>query len=102
MDFTSNRLHITLKPKFACAHTKAEAIILNVLRCDLEKAIYIYLLTDSGNRRVIKNFLMLVKYFYNGTGMKIKVFELKSLPGETSVMIFACLPNRKWFSRKTC
>jgi hypothetical protein len=95
MTCTSKLLQITLEPKFACAHTKAVAIIvnvyephaLNVLHCDLEKATFIAVLTAATNHKEIKIFPVLFRYFYYKSGVKIEILELKSLPGETSVVV---------------
>jgi hypothetical protein len=86
---------MALEPKFACARTKAEVIILNVyephalnvLHCDMEKATIISVLTDASNHKEIKIFPVLVRYSDCKTGVKIKILELKSLPGETAVVI---------------
>jgi hypothetical protein len=84
-----------IRPKFACAHTKAEAIILNmyephalsVLHCDLVKAEFISVLTNASSHKEIKIFPMIIRYFDYKTGVKVKVLELKSLPGETSLVV---------------
>jgi hypothetical protein len=95
MDCASKVLQITLEPKFACAHTKAETIILNVyepralnvLHCHLEKSKFISVLTDASSHKEIKIFPMIIMYFDYKTGLKIKMLELKSLPSETSVVL---------------
>jgi hypothetical protein len=84
-----------IRPKFACARTKAEAIILNmyephalsVLHYDLEKAEFISVLTDTSSHKEISIFPVIVMYFDYKTEVKIKILDLKSLPGETSVIV---------------
>jgi hypothetical protein len=95
MDCTSKLLLITLDPKFANARTKAGAIIwnvyepraINVLHCNMEKAACSSVLTDSSDHKEIKIFHVLVRYFGYKTQVKIKILELKSLPGEISVIV---------------
>lgn len=99
MDCTSKLLQVTLEPKFACARTKTEAIIRNVLtphaqnelRCDLENVTFISILTDASNHKEIKIFPLLVRYFDRNKGLKVKILELKSLPGETSDIVSSFL-----------
>jgi hypothetical protein len=73
-------------------HTKAETIILNVyephaLNVLHQKATFISVLTDASNHKEIKIFPALVRYFDYKSGVKIKMLELKSLPGETSAIV---------------
>jgi hypothetical protein len=71
MNFTSKPLQIILEPKFAYVLIKAEVIILNVcephalnvLHCDLEKATFISVLSDTSTHKETKFFLVLVRYF---------------------------------------
>jgi hypothetical protein len=55
-----------------------------VLHCDLEKATFISALTVASNRKEIK---ILPQHFDYESGVKIEILELKSLFGETSVII---------------
>jgi hypothetical protein len=99
MVYISKLLQITLEPKFACVLTTAEAIILNVyepralnvLHCDVEKATFISGLTDASNHKDMKILPVPVRYFDYETGVKIKISELKSVPGETSVIVIICV-----------
>jgi hypothetical protein len=92
LNCTSKLLQITLDPKFVCAHTKVEAIILNVyeahtlnvLHSDLER---LHILTDTSNHKEIKIFPVLVRCFVYKTGVNIKILELKSLPGKISDIV---------------
>jgi hypothetical protein len=95
MDSTSKLLQKKLEPKFVCAGTKALTIILNVygppalkvLYCDLEKATLISVLTGPSNYKQSHIFPVLLMYSDYKTGVKIKILKLKSLSGETSVIV---------------
>jgi hypothetical protein len=64
-----------------------ELYALNVLHCDQEKATFISVLTDTSSRKEIKIFPVLLRYFDYKTGVKLKILELESLLGETSVAV---------------
>lgn len=85
--------------KFTCARTKCEAIASGViapyvfreLQNDLAKCHFVTLITDASNHGNIKMFPVLVRYFSETEGVKIKIVELTSESGETSDVIVALL-----------
>ena len=95
MDCTSKLLQVAFEPKFTCARTKAEAIILHVfmpyalrtLQSDLEKCSFVSILTDASNHKEVKLFPILVRYIDWDYGVRVKILEFKSLPGETSAIV---------------
>ena len=95
MDCTSKLLQVAFEPKFTCARTKAEAIILHVfmpyalrtLQSDLEKCSFVSILTAASNHKKVKLFPILVRYIDWDYGVRVKSLEFKSLPGETSAIV---------------
>ncbi|KAG8240129.1 hypothetical protein J437_LFUL007306 [Ladona fulva] len=81
--------------RFSCAHTKTEAIVLNVLypfmeeevEADLNECNFMSLSTDTSNHHDLKLVPVMVKYFMPYEGVKIKLLEFKELPGETAKLI---------------
>jgi hypothetical protein len=63
-----------------------------VLHCDLEKATFISVLTDASNQRD-QDSSRACQHFDYESGMKIKISELKSLRGDTSVVVSDYLSN---------
>ena len=86
-------------PKYACARTKTEAIICNVLapwaaeqlKQDLSSANYVSVYADASNYKSTKLFPILVHYFKPDSEIQVKMLEMKELPGETSDIISAYL-----------
>lgn len=84
---------------FSCSATKATAIITGVfepmildqIQSELEKACFVTISTDASNHKEIKMFPILLRYFLPLEGVKIRLIELNSLPGETSEQIFNML-----------
>ena len=95
MDCTSKLIKHLYDKKFACARTKTEAIVKNVLlpfvmdelEKDLTSARFISIFSDASNHKEIKLFPYVVRYFSELTGIQAKIIDLVSLPGETSEMI---------------
>lgn len=96
MDCTSKIIQRLFEKKFACARTKAEAIICNVfspyacsqLRKELNNSTFISIYSDASNHKDVKLFPTLVRYFDPLDGVKIKIIDFVSLEGETSQIIF--------------
>lgn len=80
---------------FHCARTKCQAIVTNVfapfvrdeIRKDLAKVNYLTLSTDASNHGNVKMFPVLARYFVPTRGIRVKILELSSEPGETSEII---------------
>jgi hypothetical protein len=91
-DRTSKLIQRCFDNKYACARTKKEAIICNVLdpysaeqvEKDLAAANYVSVYTDASNHQSTKTFPVLVRYFKPDSGIHVKILEMKQLPGETS------------------
>ena len=81
MDCTSKLLQVAFEPKFTCARTKAESIILHVfmpyalrtLQSDLEKCSFFSILTGASNHKEVKLFPILVRYIDWDYGVKVKI-----------------------------
>lgn len=101
MDCTSKLIQKVFEPKFSCARTKVEAVVINVLapfaeselKINLEKAKFISILLDASNHKDLKMFPTLVRYFDPEIGVQVKLLELNNLPGETSEIIFNYLQD---------
>lgn len=95
MDCTSKLIQKLFEKKFSCARTKAEAIVKKVLaphaieelRKDLEAASFLAVFSDASNHKDIKLFPTLIRYFDPEFGVKVKILDFVSLPGETSELI---------------
>jgi hypothetical protein len=91
-DCTSKLIQRCFDNKYACARTKTEAIICNVLapysaeqvEKDLTAANFVSIYTDASNHKSIKLFPVLVRYFKPDSGIHVKILEMKELPAETS------------------
>lgn len=81
--------------KFHCAHTKCEAIVTNVfapfardeLKKDLLDRQFLTVSTDASNRASVKIMPVLVRYFVPTIGVRVKMLNLSSQKGETSLII---------------
>jgi hypothetical protein len=95
MDCTTKIIQKLFEPKFTCARTKSEAVVVNVLaplaesklKSDLSKAKFVSVSIDSSNHKELKLFPTLVRFFDDKTGVNVKLLELQALPGETSDII---------------
>ena len=92
---TSKLISKFFEPKFALARTKCEAVIVNCigpmvaadLRQELGKANFVTVTIDASNRKEIKLVPVVVRYFVPDIGVKVKLLEFKSLPGETAEIL---------------
>lgn len=99
MDCTSQIIKQLFNKKFACARTKSEAIVCNVLspyaftelKKDLDKATFVSVYSDASNHKELKLFPTIIRFFNSETGIKIRILDFVSLPGETSQIIFDSL-----------
>lgn len=81
--------------KFTCAHTKSHSIVTSVfapyvieeLKSDLAKCHFVTVITDASNHGNTKIFPVLVRYFLEGEGVKVRIIEVMSAHGETSEII---------------
>lgn len=83
-----------LARKLACARTKSEAIINNVIApYTIEvllqnlQDVFLGLSTDASNHNADKIFPIIIQYFDWKTGMQNKLLELSALQNETSISI---------------
>ena len=81
----------TVESKFSSARTKSQAIICNVLAphvmtevIDLHEAKSVTLSLDASNKKDIKLFPIVVRYFLPNRGIVDKIMDFVSLPGETT------------------
>lgn len=87
------------EPDFKCSATKAAAItsgvfeplIVGQIRDELEEAHFVTFSTDASNHKEIKMFPIVIRYFLPNEGVKIRLIELSSLPGETGKQIYDML-----------
>ena len=94
-DCTSKLISKFFEIKFALARTKCEAVIVNCiapmvagdLREELGKANFVTATIDASNRKEIKLVRVVVRYFVPDIGVKVKLLEFKSLPGETAEIL---------------
>lgn len=93
-----------IMPKFTCARTKCESIVTDVfapyIREELEKHLndchFVTLMTDASNHGNIKMFPVLVRYFSENEGTKVRMLDLTSQDGEKSDMIVDLLKMRNF------
>lgn len=99
MDCTSQLIKTLFNKKFSCARTKTEAIVCNVfapygfaeLEKDLDKATFVSLYSDTSNHHDIKLYPTVVRFFDFEAGIKIRILDFISIPGETSEIIFSAI-----------
>ena len=80
----------TVEPKFSSARTKSQAIICNALAThvmtkvieDLHEAKSVTHSLDASNKKDIKLFPIVVRYFLPNRGIVDKMIDFVSLPGE--------------------
>lgn len=81
--------------KFSCSKTKCQAIVLNVLapeakrivKAELSERRYVAIYTDASNHGSVKIFPVMVRYFNPTAGVSVKILDITSEGGETSVII---------------
>ncbi|GFR22823.1 uncharacterized protein TNCT_492001 [Trichonephila clavata] len=91
-DCASKLIKSYFEPKFTCARTKSEAIVLNVLapttmkelKDDLDKSNCITILNDASNHGNKKIYPTVVRYFQPYVGGKVNILDLRDQPEETS------------------
>lgn len=94
-DCSSKLISKFFEPKFGLARTKCEAIIINMiapmavkeLNDDLSTSNFVTLTIDASNRKAIKIVPCIVRYFVPEQGVKVKLLEFQSVPGETSEIL---------------
>lgn len=80
---------------FTCSQKKCQAIIVNVfapkitkmLQGHLDECSFVSIYTDASNHGSVKIFPVLVRYFIPIIGVQVKVMEIESTGGETSIII---------------
>ena len=91
-DCLSKLIKTTVEPKFSSARTKSQAIICNVLAPhvmtevieELHEVKSVTLSLDASNKKDIKLFPIIVRYFLPNRETVNKIIDFVSLPGETS------------------
>jgi hypothetical protein len=81
--------------KITCGRTKTEAIVKKVLapyavselKNELQSISFLTIYSDASNHKDQKLFPTLIRYFHPLTGIKVKVLDFVSLPGETADVI---------------
>ena len=94
-DCASKILKTCFEPKFSCARTKCEAIVVQVfapyveqkLEVQLKESDFLTIMTDASNHGNTKLFPILVRLFQPYDGICVKILEFQSQPGETSEII---------------
>ena len=98
-DCSSKLISKLFEPKFSSARTKTEAIVLNAivplaaeeLKNDLKEINFVTLTADASNRKDVKVIHVMVRYFWPEEGVKSKLLDFHSVPGETADIITNCL-----------
>lgn len=88
-------------PKFHCARTKCEAIVVDVLaphardvlKNELSERRFVSVSTDASNHGNIKMMPVVVRYFIPTVGVRVKMLEFKSTKGETSEIIASLIKS---------
>ena len=62
-------------------------MVVGDLREELGKANFVTVIIDASNRKEIKLVPVVVRYFVPDIGVKVKLLEFKSLPGETAKIL---------------
>ena len=93
-DCLSKLIKNTVEPKFSSTRTKSQAMIYNVLAPhvmtevifveDLREAKSVTFSLYASNKKDIKLFPIVVRYFLPNRGLVDKIIDFVSLPGETS------------------
>lgn len=81
--------------KYECAQSKSSAIVCNVfepmvvesMKAELDKATYISIATDASNHQNLKLFPVLFRYYIPLVGIRTRLVDLVSLPGEKAQQI---------------
>ncbi|GFX62468.1 uncharacterized protein TNCV_413101 [Trichonephila clavipes] len=94
-DCASKLIQTCFDPKFTCARTKSEAIVVYVLtptaveelKYDLDKCNCITILNDASNHGNKKIYLIVARFFQHYVGVQVKILDFQDQPGETSDII---------------
>ncbi|XP_078495454.1 uncharacterized protein LOC144750537 [Ciona intestinalis] len=94
-DCTSKLVSKLFEPKFSLGKTKCESIVVNViapmstdeLRKELDLVNFVTVTIDASNRKEVKLVPIVVRYFLPETGVKVKLLQFKSVPGETAAIL---------------
>lgn len=81
---------------YKCSKDKARAIVSNVfepmiiseIMSELDKAAFVTISTDASNFKAIKIFPVMIRYFIPTKGVRTRLIEFSSEPGETGEIIF--------------
>ena len=92
MDCITKLVKKLFAQKFSSARTKTEAIVSNVhaplaineMKDQMEQVKFITVALNTSNHNAVKQVPILVRYFLPSLGMKTKIFDFKSIKGETS------------------
>lgn len=98
-DCSSKLIKKCFEEKYSCARTKTESIICNVfapysfeaIKSDLSETNYITIYSDCSNHGNTKLCTILVRYFLPNFGVRVKVLNIKQLPGENSDILTNCI-----------
>jgi hypothetical protein len=94
-DCSSKLISKFFEPKFGLTRTKCEAVILKVivpmaideLHKDLSKSNFVTITIDASNRKEVKIVPCVVRYLVPEQGVKVKLLDFQSVPGETSEIL---------------
>ena len=94
-DCTSKLVSKLFERKFSLEKTKCEAIVVKVIApmCieelyqELDQINLITVSSDAYNMKEVKLVPIVVRYFLPESGVKVKLLEFKSAPGETSKLL---------------
>ncbi|ODM87768.1 hypothetical protein Ocin01_18914 [Orchesella cincta] len=104
---TSKLLKSFYDQKFSCSKTKCERIVIKVLapaaievvEKELANVNYINAAVDCSNHKNVKLMPVMIRYFTVPEGVKVRMIDIHSLPGETAEIITtAVLKTLKEFS----
>ena len=94
-DCTSKLVSKLFEPKFSLGKTKCEAIVVKVIApmCidehhqELDQINFVTVSIDASNMKEVKLVPIVVRYFLPESGVKVKLLEFKSVPGETAEIL---------------
>ena len=94
-DCTSKLVSKLFEPKFSLGKTKCETIVVKViapmciekLHQELDQINFVTVSIDVPNLKEVKLVPIVVGYFLPESGVKLKLLEFKSIPGETAEIL---------------
>ena len=94
-DCTSKLVSKLFEPKFSLGKTKCEAIVVKIiapmcideLHQELDQINFVTVSIDALNMKKEKLVPIVVRYFLPESGVKVKLLEFKSVPGETAEIL---------------